>query len=357
MRFRRRITLMAALTLGFLAMFASRPTHAAIPTEIIKATSALSSQQQNVVDTEVSMWMGQLAAEEDDRVVEARAKLLEPLQVGGTDIFNAAYAASVVRHLSIPLASDRPIARINAMVIARSIKDPGVVVVARKSLTSDENAAVRYGAARAINIALTPDANGNVSLNELQQKELLTDLNKVLTKETSPEVIRQILTAVAKLTIADAAKNLFDALNLRVAMHLRDPELPLRPEIEALRELHRRIVSKRAANKASVDDATLRSMSLTSFRYLVLSGGGLAAGKLSAERQGECWTMIESADYSLRYAAAELAPSVRLPADIKEQISLRRIAEINLRTEDWRTILRAAPFSFKPEELRVADNK
>lgn len=351
----RRIRFLAALALGCLAVNASPLAIAKIPNEILKAASPLTAEQQKAVDTEVSRLMDQLTAEDDDRVVAARGELLEPLQLGGSESFNAAYAASLARHLSIPLASDRPIARINAMVIARSIKDPGVVIVARTVLTRDENAAVRYGAARAINVALAPDATGKISLSELQQKELLADLKKVLTKESSPEVIRQILTAVAKLTIPDAAKTLFDALNQRVAMHARDPASSIRPEIDALRELHRKIVSQRAVNKSSVDDATLKAMALTAFRYLVLSGTALADSKLSPDRAGEYWTMIESADYSLRYAAGELAPSAKKPADIKEQIPLRRVNEINLRNEAWRPILEASPFSFKPEELRVAE--
>ena len=44
-------------------------------------------------------------------------------------------------------------------------------------------------------------------------------------------------------------------------------------------------------------------MVLTAFRYLDLAGSMLQQGKLSPERAAECWIMIDSADYSLRYAA------------------------------------------------------
>lgn len=337
-----------ALLAGALSVAVASVGRGEIPAEIITATSALAPAQQQAIDAEVKHFTGQLLGGTDVQVIEARSRLLDPLLKGASQIFRVAYSASVAATLPKALESDRPIVRINAMIVASKLTDPTVAKLVEKGL-HDPNPAVRYWSAKAIH-QIAPALNGEV------QKDMLGTLSVAVGKETSPDALQQQLTAMDKLNIPEAVTRELEALNERTIAHAKDARLVMLADTEALRQLYVKLVQDKSNGK-TVTDGVMRQLALVSYRYLAVTAEELDGGKLSSERQGEDWLMANTSDIALRWAASQLAPKATLPAEIKDFIAARNPAGVKLRNEEWKQLLLNPPLSYRRDELDLTPAK
>lgn len=321
-------------------LLCSPAAHAQINTTIISSTTALTPEQVAAVDEDVRRGVTLLLNSPDDKIGDARTRLLDPFQRGPSDIFKRGYSQSVARELQKAMASDRVIVRINAMIIAARMEDGGVAQLAEKGLT-DASPAVRYWSAKAISQGVAVPAE--------QRAPLLTALTDVMRNETHSEVVEQVLGALVAL---DAFDRVLGGLNDRVLIHASKPGLSPMADTESLRRLYQKLVQDVAARK-TIEPATLRELARASYRFLELAATRLDRKTVADELRGEWRNLVEVSDAALRWSAQTAIPQGKQPDAITADIAAGNWAAVLLRVSDWRPLLGREPLNLKAEDLAV----
>lgn len=338
-----------ALLLGLLT--ASAGAQDRLPAEIIGARSRLTPDQSNAISNYVAQWTKALCQGDDRQAIDAREKLLDPLRRGGSpEFFTPVYTTTVARELAAanPLASEHPVARTNALIVAANLNNSALYQLAINAL-NDANPAVRYWAAK--NISMIGQAGAPPAKPDLTaEKAALDALLQAVVKEESQTVLLKQLVAVTDLNIPDARAQLIPVLNQRVAKHAADLKLNPAPELKALQELFRRIIADNSSDKNY-----LRMTAGVMYRYMAISAKALASN-LPRELQRDHERVLESGDLNLRWILQnKLNPSAKPPMDIGALVQAKRYNEIQLRVEDWRKILVDPAVGFTPEQLKTLE--
>lgn len=368
--FRDRAAL--AMVLSALALFAI-PAAGQAPTisqDVITATGTLTNDQQSQL-TEYTAYWGVILEQAiddqtvtDDDVSSARNGLIEPLRnPRATPFFKRSYSEFVSRRLGPLMQADSMRVRLNAMIVVARLTDDGAVKLANDGL-NDANPAVRYWAATSIgSMATVVGANSQPLLSSREKLELLDSLAAQCKVEESAEVVQQLLLAMTDMDQQDAPmpaalKTALGALDGRIDWHRRWPHEPYSAETAALRRIYLKLLQA-----TSPDRALLREMARVTHRYMALVSGQIVAAEQQAAANGSAvdrartddWTdMLKICELALQLAHGQLGAQGQLPDPVSPLINFRDWAKINkIATEDWDKVLEAAPFSFKPEDLRI----
>lgn len=316
-----------------------------IPYDVVTATSTLSVEQQRMINNYISHRTELLFRGTKDQVVKSRQELIEPLGwAGGTKIFHLAYSSAANRYLSQGLDSDQLLVRLNTMIVAHDLKDPGVMGLIQKGLM-DASPSVRYWAGKAITQAGFHDR-----LSIYEQATILNALGPAIQKESSEDVLQRLLVGLVGLSIPEAATKLLDELNKRVGLHAANPNLSLTAAIEGLRTLFVKTVEARS-NGQDVPNEAVQQMALVAYRYLALSAAWLDTDQLDAEQQNQYLDMIELADAVLGWTARQVSSGASAPPSIKDDLERQNWPLIRLRIEEWKRLLEKPPFNFGAVDL------
>ncbi len=316
--------------------------------DVVTATSVLTPAQKLAIEEYLKSKITGLEQGSADEVVQARHKLVEPLTwAGGTEIFHLAYSSAASHHLANAVQSDRVEVRLNTMIVVSAMNDPGVVSLIQKGL-ADESPAVRYWAGKAVGHI---GAKGRLSDDE--QRLLLKTLADALLVETSERVLQRLLVGLVGLSIPEAATQLLNGLNKRVALHAANPNMPLGAALDGLRTLFVKSVQSKV-NGEDIPIETTRLMALVSYRYLALSAALLDLNRPSQEAIPHYHEMIKLSDAILGWTARQMPPQgAPVPSSVKPDVASENWALIRLRAEEWKRVIETAPFNFGPIDLMV----
>ncbi len=326
-----------------------------IPSDIKTTTSALTPQQIGVVETAIDALLKKMADAPDAQVLVSRVQVVDPLGGAVQGGFRRIYPSLVIGGLlkqGGPLASDRVIVRLNAMILAADLiegsNDPLPIIRAGLADQKPGAEAVHYWAVTAAERA---GRKGSLTAEQDEQlRELLTTLVK---GHPNPQVVAGALMAMTQLDMVKGIPALLSVLNTRVAMHLDQPALPLTPDLDALAELYRRIVTERARNPGNVPDALIRQLGSVSFRYLLLPTRLATAGKVDGSRRDLVET-VSTTEVILKWVQEKLAPTDKQAESMAVFASSNRWKEVlRVSLNHWQEVLKAEPFNLKPEELKV----
>lgn len=351
MKFSRCLPEAGALVLAVVLGFAAGPVLAQaqdrIPPEIVIAQSLTEAQQQQIAGY-VAQWAEQLATGDDAQVVLARQRLLEPLGVTGSEAFVKFYSEQLSQHLGQAAASERLIVRLNTMIVTNRMTAATAMPLVEAGL-QDTNAAVRYWAAKAV-ANFTSDG----SLPANVQLQLLDQLAARLGAENSVPVVQQLMVSIAGLTVPRAVDQILDALNNRVAIHLKEPGQPMAAEQEGLAELYRKLVSAALDNGAAPGvEQQLRQLARVGARYMDLISLQLESGQVPEEQTESYKAMLLLTDTVLRVAHDTLNSPMLAPSPIENAVRRGEWAFVRVQANQWKNILQASPFNFTPEELAL----
>lgn len=332
-----------ALVVMTLSPFASA---AEISADTLRSPATLSFVQQTEVDAYVQENVAILLKGDDDTMGEARNRLIEPLQKGGSATFSVAYSASVSRELGKALQVDRVQVKLNAMIVVSKLIDSSAINLIKQGLGDGSPACRIWGAKAAYEFAvagrLTPE----------DEKGLLKPLEGVLARDQAPEVLEQVLRVMAEFKSDDAVKATLGALNQRLSLFAGDSKLSIRADLEGLRSVYVRMVQARAANQNVRQDA-LRLLGTVAFRHLTASVRRVDAGK-GQPMKADDKKMIDLADHILPWVVKQLNESLTPPGNVLSLAQLdNKIAEALLRVEDWKRFLIAPPLNYVSKELDV----
>ena len=326
-----------------------------IPYDIVTSTSALTSSQTTKIDAYVHLRMQKLLAGVPDQVSLAREELIEPFGwVGASDTFTLAYSSAVSDRLVESLHSHELLVKLNGVIVAASLIDSGVVRLIEIAL-SDDNAALRYWAAKAVG----DDQISGVSrvqrdLSRDKQLVLLEALQKAIAQENQPVVFHRLMLSVVALDITEADDYLLDELNRRVAQYALKPNESVSPMARVLRAMYIDLVQASARGKP-VSPELRQKTTVAAFRYLVFSATVLDRVQLDATAKLAYKEMIDLTDSILIWVAQTTFPAgTPWPSSIKNELEIENWPEILLRAEEWRQLLTGPAFELDQQDLAIA---
>lgn len=318
-----------------------------LPSDLVKSATTLNANQQKTLDVFIKAWVDRLVAGEDDQVAEARTRLLEIFQKGGTDIFNLAYSGGLSRELPRALASERVGVRLNAMIVTTKLVDQAAGNLVQTGL-KDESPAVRYWAAKAL--------AEMAAKNRLVTAELPVMLRSViaaLEKESAPPVVEQLFRVLPQLQVPDAMVHLLRVLNTRVDLEAQVPGASLRVALQGMQGAFVKLVEEQTKSGSKVPPETMRILAMVAYRYMTLAGVELNSGRVPLSRQKEYEQMIELSDTILKWVVGQMSGKDAPTADIKPLIFNKQWPDVLLRADQWNKVLVDQPYRLSPKELEV----
>ncbi len=352
--YRWPVALALILCLSFNARAADMPD---LATDIINAPSALNGTQQKQLDNYIHAWSDRLISGSDDEVADARAKLSDILDRGGSNVFTSAFIAGLSPQLSHALKASRPTVRVNALIVASRQIDASTVGLALAGL-KDDSAAVRYWAAKVIvklvAAADTGSARYTLTANVTDQTKLLEAGAELLPKEESPEVVAQLVEGLVRLQVPAALDQVLAGLDQRVDFlgAMKDP--PLSADVKGLRNVYTTLVEK-ATKAGKLPDATLKNLALTGYRFMLLALLKLNAAQVNISHQTEYANMVQLGDTILGWVSDQMGATAP-KGDINTQLFNKEWPTlIDHRTDEWWKILSNKPFEFTPKDLTVTN--
>ncbi|MCX5661564.1 MAG: hypothetical protein NTW19_17945 [Planctomycetota bacterium] len=349
-----RLPLALVLVVGFLTLgpLAAPPAFAAdampdMPSDVIKSATALNANQQKTLDSFVRSWVDRLTAGEDDQVAEARVRLLDVFQKGGTDIFNLGYSAALSRELAKALGSERVGVRLNAIIVTTKLIDPGAGNLVQTGL-KDESPAVRYWAAKAL---AEMAAKNRLVTSDLPV--MLKSVSGALVKEPSPQVVEQLFRVLPVLQVPDAMVRLLQVLNDRVDLEAQTPGAPLRVALQGMQGAFVKLVEEASKTGGKVQPDTMRVLAKVAYRYMTLAAVELNSGRVPLSRQREYEQMIELGDTILKWVIGQMSGKDAPSTDIKPLIFNKQWPDVLLRADQWNKVLVDQPYKLSSQELEV----
>jgi hypothetical protein len=344
--------LMVALMLAVPAPRAgAQPT---IPPELRQTSSALTAAEDRLVRDAIAAALTDLTSDEPTRVMEARRRLVDPLEMPNTsEIFAQAYSSHLKLQLPPTLEDQRLFVRLNAVIVASYLTDRTAIELLAEPL-ADEAPAVRYRAAKAVGMIVHRARYNNPAdraQTEAQAMEMLAARMRV---ETAAEAWQPLLESLGTLQIPQARLALLDALNLRINEHAQRPGMPLSAEHTALINVYRSVVEQ-SLQPGGVAAPVATALARTTCRYMVLSARMLAqAPELDEAAEAQYREMIIAADTVLRWVVRDhLRLTVALPPAVEPKLRDGLWAEVLLDAGRWQTLLAEARLGLSAADLEV----
>jgi len=320
-----------------------------LPREMRTTEAPLTGPQQREVSEYVELHLHALREGTSSQVVDARRRLLDPLNVGNSDIFRAAYSSHLSGRLG-PLAdSSRVIVRLNAAILAAHLASSRAVEILAGFL-GDASSSVRYWAARGLvdirQRAIESPALVSLSGSELQRMQ--ETLAGSLEDEKVEPVLEKILLGLVMIDDPEAIERVMDALGRRVQQHAIQPgQAPFTTDFNALRQLLRKAIETEAPAPV------VRRLALLGYRYLALVSQLLVREAITPETHANAVRLVRLSDNTLRWAHGALQAPGQTP-DIAGAIERREWGMVRIHVlEDWSEMLKQAPFNFGPVDLTV----
>ncbi len=316
---------------------------ATLPTEVVMSSASLTPAQQNQINQFVVRSVELLLSNEPASVSQGRRQLLDTFTLPGiSEMFLASYSPAISRELNgrNALEHESVLVRTNAMIVASRLSDGGVVSLIRQGLT-DKNEGVRYWAA-------VTAANAGPKLSQADQQVIQTVLSNIWQQEKSIDVLEKMLVAMDALRTPQSSMLLLQALNHRVMLHVADPSLPIKAELEGLQGVTVRTFSALTAPGQSVEPQVLKQLVIVLFRYFDLATA-LQANQATPQAHLEDLRTITR-------LAGNFLP--RLAARLDVTLTSRQVnpADVNanrLLAEEWRRALTTSAAGISTGDLSI----
>jgi|GEM_PF-2429425 len=332
-----------------------------LSTSIISSSSALDSTSQRAVNAYVQDLVDQMINGNQDQVITARGKLIEPfVNPGASAIFKTAYSGALVTSLEPGVNSDRVFVRISTQMVVAQLTDAAAVALVETAL-ADKVSAVRYLAAKAA-AAIGPrfvipqdSEDPQFNTNSEAQQKLLAALVTALGKETDNIVVEQLLAGIGGLTLPEARERLLLGLNERVSVRAQNVHLGVAAERATLARLFNKVVRENSEGKP-VPVGLLKQLIVVAGRNMRLTAKLLDEGNVHESLVSQHTSMLELSNTIVRWVAVqkfELAEDTLPKNDIEDNVDNTSWPEIRLRAEEWVNILNSPPFRFSARVMSV----
>lgn len=349
MSFARRSCCALAVCLLACLVVSSPAAAQQIPQDAKVAEGRLTEQQTQAVRDFVEAWMGRLVSADPEQVASARNAFLREFRTPGiTEVFRNAFSVEVSSMMGDAIRAEDDLVRINAMIIATQLTNPGADQLIDVGL-GDDNAAVQYWGAKAyLQRVERAMAEGGPGMPANAQRALITKVQQVFDGAPSTPVARVGFEILSNLDVPEAQGALLGLLHSRVDDHTQNPQASYLPEQTAIQLLSAEISRERQVNNARVAE-----LARAAYRYFTQINAQMQAGTILDEAMAGHKAMMDWC-YKCLYAMSAKYPSLNAPNDagqINDHIQRGRWDDLQAAAERWEAILTAAPFNIPAEDL------
>jgi hypothetical protein len=336
----QRRALLAAFLMLALAARASAQT---LSPATISATP-IGAKEQADIDQYVDACVKLLIEGSDEEVARGRERLLDPFQKGGTPAFRTAYMATIARAMANIAQAERPITRLNAMIVLTRVDHAQITPIIRAAL-DDESPSVRFWAAR-----VAAETARFTTIPDDGRQALRQALGTTLDREQTNEVIVELFKALAEI---DDGTLLFEKIRNRLRA-MAQGQLPVNVDgaVEGLTRFYRRLLEGRGVQKAP---ELHKQVAMTAWQIIELSAQTASVGNVPQGQLQELGRAIEQGDTVLRATVeSSLAPGTKGPnKPVADMIKNSRWEDVLFQNRDWFRILTNAPINIKAEDLAL----
>lgn len=300
------------------------------------------SERQEVEDY-VDAQVDRLLSANEESITRAREALTNPFDTAGvTAPFKSQFSEVLAEKLGKTL-KDTPLkVRINTMIVCENLTHASGMVLINEGL-ADENAGVRYPAAKAVAHLLAAG-----SLNKTQQNNVLVKLEELIDVEPDPYIVQPLLDAMFQT--GDFTRTLA-ALNRRVDWHVARPDQSYDPERNTLFQIY--IASITSGGSVTLDD--VKELARASTRYFLLAAQQLNQNAVPRGNDRSHIELIRAAHTCLAHAYQKSESKVVPPKDPSNEINFRNWGEVLRCAQGWVDLLKQDPFDFTDQQLAVSE--
>lgn len=321
-----------------------------LPSELIGTNVALDAAQQRKLDDYAKIWILRMLTDQETKVSASRDKLISPLHnPSAGSVFKTAYSSTLLQDQHLPklLKSSSMSVRFNAMLCVPYLVDKAAIPMVQQGLV-DSNPAIRYLAAQAA-------GKLGQKLSPIDQTSILTLLNARFVNEADQVVVEQILGSMSQLTIPSARNDMLAALNMHVDVHHGNPNLTLKADRDAMLQLFRELVTEQA-NGQEIIFKVRKQFAIVACRFMIHCSRALDQNRVHKTLEPQYTSMITDCEKILNWISTRTMkiPAGNLPAnDIVPNLRQQNWTVVHLRSEDWRKVMQASPFTVAQNQLAV----
>ena len=267
-------------------------------------TSGVCAQAQETAT--VDELVRKLQSSKNTEVEQAREALIERALQGDTLV-----ARQIARALGEAKSLESPstLVRLNTVLVASALPDGEGVELLLAGL-SDETAAVRYIAAKAIEKLSARNDRPAVDWNTIT-----ATLAARVPAENSDYVQRRILTALVNIDSGESRMAAIDLLIKRAALHAKEATLPQVVEVDAFTRLLKDAF-KKDQNGIKLPRAYLGKMAVAGLRFMQVASSHLAGSGLDEAGQASHKRMFETGQAVFHWVIGKLVPGQTIPPKI-----------------------------------------
>lgn len=323
-----------------------------IPVTIRTATSALNSGDQKTITDFIDKQVGRLIEGDPQTSADARNRLVDPFNQGPSETFITFYDSALCPRL-LPATKAKTIwARLNAQLVARSLRGEGAVAVIKEGL-ADKTEAVFYAS-----LVAARGFTGNDKVAQPAKEALLAALLAAMKDEQRPFLLEHLYVAVVEVGKAEAIDAVLNKINQRIAVHLRDPETLAESEYLGIRRALTKMVNQNIAatsdNRPELapKEKSLVLLMVVAVRYLDLVTQS-EMKKETKEINRSVYPQIQfSANEALQWASPVLVKNYNFVIKAPKDIKGLPLPDVRLILTEWKEVL-TQTLSVKPPELQL----
>jgi len=322
--------------------------------DLMRVTGPFSGEQRQSVEAYLDHWGRQLiGAQEVAQIAEARRKLIDPLtQAGISDPFKTQYSALVVPKISEGVTSKNFMVRLNTLIVIGHLSG-GAGVEQMSMGLRDENAAVRYWAAKAIAESLGV-ANGAAVMTADQRSRIQKAIGEKLATEPSADVLEQMYDAMASLNTPESRKALVDAMNSRASYFAQNGlGVGLQAERTGLRRIYRVMLEAQIEGKA--DPVLIKNLAVVCDKYLQIISRAVEKRQLADAQLAVTQEIVEVAHPALNWAVKVFDPAAQPGPELTDAFrngTSDQYVQFRLNVLQWANVLKSGKIALTDDQLK-----
>lgn len=323
--------------------------------DLMRVNGPFSGEQRQSVEAYLDHWGKQLIGAQDvTQIAEARRKLIDPLtQAGISEPFKTQYSALAVPKISEGVTSKNFMVRLNTLIIIGNLSG-GAGVEQMSMGLRDENAAVRYWAAKAIAESLGT-ANGAAVMTADQRNRIQKAIGEKLATEPSADVLEQMYDALASLNTSESRRALVDAMNSRASWFAQNGlGVGLQAERTGLRRIYRVMLEAQIEGKA--DPALIKNLAAVCDKYLQLISRAVEKQQLADAQQAVAQEIVEVAHPALNWAVRVFDPAARPGPELTDAFrngTSDKYVQFRLNVLQWANVLKSGKIALTDDQLKL----
>lgn len=331
------------MLLAWLSVMPAMAQNDGLDLAILEATGAWTAAQAKEAEAFVDAQLQAFQGDSAETISEARDTLRKPLNdLRAGNAFQSQYFRLLSARMQAALEKASIIGKINVMMLARNVVEPGIVRVLEAGLKED-SAGVRFAAAKSLGEMMPNSALG---LSDREKERLVGVLGQAAGTETDAFAAGKMLDAMRAPALTSTRPMLLDVFNQRVVLHAADATLSYQPELSAMQDVFIKGLGgfKRDEAKVFMQAAN---------RYLRLISVQMKAGVVPEGNQDAAKRLVNQAATILEELSRSVNLPGQMPGGVARPLAVPAWDEIIGIGDQWSERMGGPPLNLSADDLSI----